>query len=192
MNKFLLLVLGVMVSMNVYAADTYVVDNTHSQIGFAVKHMMVGTTRGTFNDYTASVTYDPADLASFKAEATIQVKSIDTNNDKRDEHLRGADFFDAAQFSTISFVSKSISGEDGMYNLIGDLTIHGVTKEVDIPVDISGPVQSPMGGMVIGLSGELEINRQDFDVKWNKNLDAGGLMVSDDVLITIELEAIKK
>jgi polyisoprenoid-binding protein YceI len=191
MKKFMLLALGVVFSFNVHAAE-YAIDNAHSQIGFAVKHLMVSTTKGTFGDYTGSINFDPADLASFKAEAIIQAKSIDTNNDGRDEHLRNPDFFDVAQFPTIAFVSKSLAGSEGMYTLVGDLTMHGVTKEVSFPVEISGPVKSPMGGEVIGLSGQLVVNRQDYGIKFNKTMDAGGMMLGDDVTVSIDLEAHKK
>ncbi len=192
MKKLMLLVLGVLFSFNVHAADEYILDNAHSQIGFSVKHLMVSTTKGFFGDYTGSITFDPADLKAFKAEAVIQSKSINTSNEKRDEHLRAADFFDVAQFPTITFTSKSLTGDKGKYTLVGDLTMHGVTKEVSFPVEIAGPVKSPFGDIAIGLSGSLTINRQDYGVKWNKNLDNGGLAVGDEVVINVDLEAHKK
>ena len=192
MKKLLLLALGLLFSLNLHAADTYVVDSAHSQIGFAVKHIMVSTIKGSFGDYTSNITFDPADAASFKADATIQVKSVDTNNEQRDEHLRTADFFDVGQFPTITFKSKSLTGANGSYTLVGDLMLHGVTKEVSFPVQISGPVASPMGGDAIGLSGQLTVNRQDYGIKWNKDMDKGGVMLGNDVTVSIELEAHKK
>lgn len=174
------------------AADRYDIDLVHSSMGFGVKHLTVSTVMGSFNDYTGYVEFDPNDPASFKSEVTIQANSIDTNNDKRDEHLRGADFFDVEKFPTITFTSKKLEKNGDTYVLTGDLTMKGVTKEISIPVGIIGPVNSPMGDTVIGLAGSTVINRQDFGVNWNKSLDNGGLMVDNDVKITIEIEAHKK
>ena len=195
--KKLFLVFGIAVGLlragGVFAADTYTIDNAHSTIGFTVKHLMVSNVTGLFADYTGSVTFDPADLTTFKAEAAIQTKSIDTRMPKRDDHLRGADFFDAAAFPAITFAGRTLTGKDGAYTLTGDLTMHGITKEVSMPVTIAGPVKSPMGpDMIIGLSGRATINRQDFGVKWNKDMDKGGLVVGNDITINIELEAHKK
>ncbi len=192
MKKLLFLAAVVLLSVNVYAADIYTIDNAHSQIGFSVKHLMISTTKGFFGDYAGTVTFDPLDAASFNAEATIQSKSINTSNEKRDEHLRSPDFFDAAQFPVITFASTQLTGKDGKYSLKGNLTMHGVTKEVNFPVEISGPIKSPMGGTAIGLSGQLTVNRQDYGVKYNKTLDNGGLALSDEVLINVDLEAHKK
>jgi len=194
MRKFILAVaaIGLLLAGRVYAADTYAVDPAHSSIGFTVKHLMVSTVPGSFGQFQGSVTYDPADPNSFKADMTIQTASINTNVVKRDEHLRGPDFFDAEKFPTITFTSRSLSGSNGQYDLAGSLTIKGVTKDVSIPVTISGPVKSPMGGEAIGLSGQLVIDRQEFGVSWNKTLDNGGYMVSNDVNISINLEAGKK
>ncbi len=182
------LAVSFVLSGKVFAADVYDIDASHSTIGFAVKHLVVGTTSGFFGDYAGTITYDPKDLSSFKAEATIQSKSINTSNEKRDEHLSGTDFFDVVKFPTLTFVSKSFDGT----TLIGDLTIKGVTKEVSIPLSVAGPVKGMMGDDVIGLSGQLTINRQDYGVNWNKTLDAGGLAVGNEVMITINLEAHKK
>ena len=186
--RMLVLTVGLLLAGKVFAADVYSIDPAHSTIGFSVKHLVVGTTSGLFGDYAGTITYDPNDAAAFKAEATIQAKSINTNDAKRDAHLQAADFFDVEKFTTITFVSKSFDGT----NLVGDLTIKGVTKEVSIPVTVEGPVKGMMGDDVIGLSGQLKINRQDYGVNWNKTLDAGGLAVGNDVAITINLEAHKK
>lgn len=192
MKRVFLVIAGLLVSFNVFAADTYTIDNAHSQIGFSVKHLMVANTRGSFSDYAGTITYDPADLTTFKAEATIQAKSIDTRNTQRDEHLRSADFLDVGQFPTITFVSKELTGANGEITLSGNLTIHGITKEVSFPVEMSGPVKSPYGDMAIGLTGQVTINRQDYGVKWNKALDNGGVALADKVVINVDLEAHKK
>jgi len=175
------------------AADTFQIDRAHSSLGFAVKHLTVSTVKGEFTDYSATIQFDPKDPSAFVAEVNIKTSSIDTRQQKRDEHLRSADFFDAEKFPTISFKSKKVQGnEAGSYVITGDLTMHGVTKEISIPVMISGPVKGPMGGDVIGLSGETTINRQDFGISWNKALDSGGWMVGDEVKISVNLEAHKK
>lgn len=175
------------------AADIFQIDRAHSSLGFSVKHLTVSTVTGEFTDYSGTIQFDAKDPSAFAAEVNIQTSSIDTRQPKRDEHLRSADFFNAEKFSTISFKSKKAQGnEAGGYVINGDLTMHGVTKEISIPVMISGPVKSPMGGDVIGLSGETTINRQDFGISWNKALDTGGFMVGDEVKISVNFEAHKK
>ncbi len=173
----------------VWAADTYTIDPVHSNFGFSVTHMMVSTVTGVFGDFQGSITYDPKDPASFKADAAIQVKSIDTRLPKRDDHLRSPDFFDAEKFPTITFTAKKLDKQDTQTVLAGDLTMKGVTKEVFIPVTIAGPVQGMNGASVIGLSGSFTLNRQDYGVSWNKALDNGGFVVSDDVKVNINIEA---
>lgn len=191
--RFFVFAVGVLLVGRVYAAaEVYKVDAGHSSVGFSTKHLMVSTVNGSFDEYEGAITYDPADPKAFKADLTIQAKSIDTNQEKRDAHLRNADFLDADKFPTITFVSKSLSGGEGSYTLTGDLTIKGVTKEISFPVTVSGPVQSPMGGAVIGLDANFTINRQDYGVSWSKAMDNGGLVVSNDVAVKISLEAVKK
>lgn len=173
------------------AANMYEIDAAHSTLGFAVKHLQVGTTRGGFTDYSGVIEFDPADYATFKADVSIQVNSIDTNNEKRDGHLRSADFFDVETFQTITFKSDKLEKRGEGAVIIGDLTIKGVTKQLTIPVEISGPIQGMGEGTVIGITGQTTINRQDFGVSWNKTLDAGGLVVDDMVNLVIEIEAHK-
>ncbi len=175
------------------AVETYTIDPTHSTLGFAVKHMAVGVTRGGFDVYSGSISFDPQDEKSFNAAVTIQVSSIDTKIADRDTHLKAPDFFDADKFPTIVFNSTGlVKKSEGEYDLLGNLTIKDVTKQISIPVSISGPVTSPFGAQVIGLSGELTINRKDYNVTFNKLLDNGGLMVDDLVKIIVEFEADKK
>ncbi len=171
-------------------AAVYTIDNVHSQMGFAVKHLMVSTVRGDFRDYTGQLEFDPNNLNNFTADVTIQTQSINTNNQDRDNHLRSADFLDAVKYPTITFKSKEIHAATGGYEIVGDLTIHGVTKKITLPVTIAGPVKNPLGGdQVIGLTGETVINRQDFGVSWNKTMDQGGMVLDDNVRIVVELEA---
>ena len=183
--------LGLVAAVNVFAADVYTIDPAHSEIGFAVKHLTVSTVRGNFKDFAGTIQLDPADPASLSAEATIQAASIDTNAEGRDTHLKSIDFFDTETYPTITFKSTGAQKEGEEYILTGDLTMHGVTKQVTIPLSIAGPVKGMKEAMVIGLSGDLSINRQDYGISWNKTLDTGGLVVSDDVRITVNLEAKK-
>lgn len=173
-------------------AVNYEIDGTHSTLGFAVKHLQVAKTRGHFNKYEGKVVFDPSDYGSFKADVTIQVESIDTNLEARDKHLRGADFFDTETHPEITFKSTSLEKKGDGAVIVGDLTMKGVTKEVTIPVELSGPVKSPFGSTVIGINAQTTVNRQDYGISWNKDLDNGGVVVSDTVTLILEIEAHNK
>jgi polyisoprenoid-binding protein YceI len=187
-----MVVVGVASGASFVSAEEYTIDPTHSTIGFAVKHLMVSTTRGNFGQYEGKINYDAQKMDEFGADVTIQVASINTGVADRDNHLKAADFFDAEKFPTITFKAKKLSHGETGHEIIGDLTIKGITKEIVIPVEISGPVTSPYGVSVIGITGQTKINRQDFGVSWNKSLDAGGVVVDDHVTVIVELEAGKK
>ncbi|MBP6342378.1 MAG: polyisoprenoid-binding protein [Candidatus Omnitrophica bacterium] len=191
LSSALVLGVGVLLSSSVFAAD-YTLDKAHSTISFSAKHLMVSKTTGSFSDYDGTISFDPNDLVASKIEITVKAASIDTRNEKRDEHLKGADFLDAEKFPAVTFVSKSIAKEGDAYTLTGDLTLKGVTKEITVPAEISGPVTSPMGGTAIGINANFKVNRQDYGVSFNKTLDNGGLMVSDDVNLDVSLEAYAK
>jgi polyisoprenoid-binding protein YceI len=173
---------------------TWQIDPVHSTATFAVRHMMVTTVRGTFQKLAGTVQFDGKDVKTIVAQATINVASIDTREPKRDEHLRSADFFDAATFPTITFASKRVEPKGaGRFALVGDLTIKGVTREVTL--DVEGPtpeIKDPGGNIRIGASATTRINRQDFGVSWNRALDAGGVVVGDEVAITLDLSLIRK
>ena len=174
---------------SVFAAE-FVLDTGHSSINFAVTHMMISETKGGFNDYRGTVTYDPADVSKTQVDVTIQAVSINTHLEARDNHLRGPEFFDTEKFPTITF--KSVMAEakdDGSLIIVGDLTIRDVTKRISIPVKIMGPVKSPYGESVIGVSGELTVDRSEFGVAWNKDMDGGGVVVGNDVKVSINIEA---
>ena len=173
-------------------AAVYEIDGAHSQIGFAVKHLIVSKTRGAFSAYSGSVEYDPNDLSTFHAQCSIDANSIDTNNTGRDNHLKGTDFLDTASFPQITFQGTQLTASSGSYQLTGDLTIRGITQKITLDVEISGPIASPFGGDVIGISGTAKINRQDFGVKWNKAMDTGGFVVDDIVELNIDIEGHKK
>ena len=171
----------------VFAANTYTIDPAHTSFDFTVKHMMISNVPGEFDKFSGQVTYDTNDLANSKADVTIDVSSINTHIDKRDAHLKSPDFFDAAKYPTITFVSTKFTPT----SITGNLTMKGVTKEITIPVTISGPVDV-MGHQAIGIIGSVTVNRQDYGVSYNKILDHGGLAVSNDVVITISIEADQK
>ena len=190
MNKVircLFIAVGILLAGQVYAADVYTIDQAHSTIGFSVKHMMVSNVPGQFNQFDGTIAYAADDLVNSKITVNIPVAGINTNNDKRDGHLKSPDFFDAAQFPTITFVSKSITATA----IVGDLTVKGVTKEVSIPATITGPVKA-MGKELIGINGTFTLNRQDYGITYNKVLDQGGVAVSNDVNVNISIEADKK
>ena len=175
-------------------ADVYTIDPAHSSLGFAAKHLMVSTVTGEFTGYSGTVQFDPTDPAKTEVSVTIEVKSIDTRVPDRDKHLKGTDFFDAETFPQITFKSTGVTEvkmKNG-YVILGDLTMHGVTQKISIPATIEGPIKSPFGTEVIGVSAEFTINRQDYGISYNKQLDNGGWMVSNDVKISVNLEASKK
>ncbi len=176
------------------AQDTaWTIDSGHTTAGFSVRHMMVSNVRGVFGKVAGNVTYDGKDVSSIVADVTIETASIDTNSPKRDDHLRSADFFDAATHPTITFKSKKVQkGAAGKFQLIGDLTIRGVTKPVTLDVEGPSPPITSRGGTKIGASATTKINRKDFNINWNSTLDGGGVVVSDEVVITLDIELNKK
>ena len=174
-----------------FAAE-FKVDKAHTNVGFRVAHLVVAKTTGSFNDFDASFTYDAENMGSFSLTATIQVASIDTNNDRRDNHLRSADFFDVENHPTMTFTSTSLMmGEDGVV-VVGDLTIRGVTQQIELPITIIGPVQGPGGATVVGIEGRTTIDRHDFGVSWDNRLDNGGVIVGAEVRIEIDAEFVQQ
>jgi polyisoprenoid-binding protein YceI len=166
------------------------VDKSHTNIGFQVTHMVITKVNGQFNDYDVQFTFDPNNLETFNAEATIKVASVDTENEKRDEHLRSTDFFHTEKYTDMVFKStKAVKTKDG-YKAIGTLTIKDVSKEVELPFTVTGPVKGPWGNTRYGIEAKTTINRKDFNVLWNKTMDAGGLVVSDEVDIIIDAQFI--
>ncbi len=173
------------------ATGTWNVDKVHSEIGFLVRHF-VSKVRGGFNDFSGAIRIDAEKPENSSVEFTIKVASINTNEPKRDAHLKSPDFFDAEKFPEIRFVSrKVVRKSDTSYDVVGDLTMHGVTKEVTLPVTFGGIVADPWGLERAGFETAITLNRQDYGIKWNKALDQGGYMLGDDVAVTISLETIK-
>jgi polyisoprenoid-binding protein YceI len=174
-------------------AATYQIDSSHSSAGFTVRHMMVSNVSGAFAKLSGTVEYDPSNVGQSRIEAVIDATTVNTRNEKRDEHLRSADFFDTANNPTITFRSKRVEkAGDGQLRLVGDLTIRGVTKEVVLDVEGPTPEILAQGAYRMGASATTRINRKDFGVNWNRALDSGGLVVSDEVRINIEVELVRK
>ena len=167
-------------------AKEFVVDTTHTNIGFSIKHMMISNVKGNFNTYTTMVDFDADKKVFTKLSASIDASSVDTNMPKRDEHLRSAEFFDVAQFKTIDFVMDSM--KDG--KVYGKITIHGVTKDIVLNATIHGVVKDPQGKQRAGLTLEGKINRKDFGLTWSKVLEGGGLMVDDTVNLIVDMEIV--
>jgi len=191
----LALALAVAVSVPTLShAANWELDPAHSSVAFAIRHMMISTVRGQFKTFTAKAVGDPASPATASIEATIDAASIDTANEKRDTHLKTPDFLDVAKYPTITFKSKKIeSAEQGKAKVTGDLTLHGVTKEVVLDVEgPSGVIKDPMGNTRAGAHATTKINRKDFGIVWNKAMDGGGIMVGDEIDVTIDVEAVKK
>ena len=175
------------------AAD-FVVDASHSNVSFKVRHMMVTNVRGEFGTFSGEVSYDPKNPTQTTAKVSIDASSIDTNDEKRDGHLKSPDFFDTGKFATITFESTKAKkrGKNGL-EVHGKLTMRGITKPVVLEVeDITNEVTDPWGNTKIGATLTTTINRHDFGVSWNKTLDKGGVVVGDQVKITIDLELNKK
>jgi len=172
---------------------TWVIDAAHTTIEFAVKHMMVTTVRGRFGQVSGSIVLDEEDLTRSSAEVTIPVASIDTREEQRDAHLRSADFFDAENHPNMTFRTRSIERTgDNEFRVTGDLTIRGVTREVVLDARFEGRAKKPTGEEVIGITASTAIDRQDFGLKWNVALEAGGFMVSNRVQISLDVQAIRQ
>ena len=175
------------------AADTFVIDGAHTEIGFSISHMVISKVKGKFTDFAGTITYDADNVGASSVELTIQTASIDTNNADRDAHLRNPDFFDADKHPTITFKSSRVATRDGGFVASGKLLMHGVTREVELPFTITGVITDPWGNTRMGVEVEpFTIDRTDFNVSWSKTLDTGGLMVGHEVLIEIHVEAIEK
>ena len=173
-------------------AQVWNIDPAHSHVGFTVKHLVISKVAGEFRDFAGTVTFDGQDVSKGAVDVTIQMASINTANDKRDEHLRGADFFDAAKFPTMTFKSKKIiKGAADKFTMIGGLTMKGVTKEDTLDCTFNGVIIDPWGNTRAGFSASTVINRQDYGVAWSNKLADGSLVVGNDITITLEIETIK-
>jgi len=179
---------------NPAALTTWKLDPAHSHAEFKVKHMMISNVKGSFNGLSGMLTEHPTDKTLSSIEASIDVNTVSTGDAQRDAHLKSADFFDAAQFGTMTFRSSKVQPNgDGGYNVTGDLTLHGQTRQQTFVVEgPSEPGKDPWGNIRIGLSATTKINRKDYGLSWNAALETGGILVGDDVNITIEAQFIKQ
>jgi polyisoprenoid-binding protein YceI len=173
-------------------AGTWSIDSSHSRVGFVARHAMVTKVRGAFNEVEGTATVDGEDVARSSARVTIDVKSIDTRNAQRDEHLRSNDFLAMDEHPEITFVSTAVTPTGPTtLDLTGDLTIRGVTKSVTVPFEFEGAATDPFGNLRAGFEGSVTINRKDYGINWNAALEAGGVLVSEKVTLEFEISAIK-
>lgn len=173
------------------ATTKWVLDTAHSELNFKVKHLMISNVKGNFKDFSAS--FEGEDFVNSKVTATVDVASIFTRNEDRDNHLRSADFFDVEHFPNIAFEGTSISQKDeDEFTLVGNLTIKGQTKEVKLNVEYGGVSKDPWGNEKLGFSIQGKINRNDFGLSWNSTLETGGVLVSEEVKIEGELQFVKQ
>jgi polyisoprenoid-binding protein YceI len=169
----------------------FTIDNAHSDISFSVRHMVFAKVRGHFTKWSAQMVFDPADASKASVEASIDAASIDTREPQRDAHLRSPDFLDVEKFPTITFKSKRIeSAGENRYRVVGDLTIHGTTREVTLDVEQTGRGKDPWGNERVGFVARTSINRLDYGLKWNQALETGGVLVGEKVDIEIDVEAV--
>lgn len=175
------------------AAADFDIDAAHSRVGFSVRHMMVSNVRGTFGKFAGAVMLDDQDITKSTATLDIDVTTINTDNAKRDEHLKSPDFFDAAKFPKITFKSTKVERSGDGLNVTGNLTIKNATKPVVLKVGPIAPeTKDPWGGVRRGTSASAKISRKDFGLTWNKSLDGGGVVVGDEITIELEVELLKK
>jgi polyisoprenoid-binding protein YceI len=174
--------------------STWELDPAHSHVEFAVRHLMISTVKGRFADVQGTIRMEETDPSTVLVDATIGAASIDTQQEERDAHLRSTDFFDVARFPAITFRSRRAQGNplEGDFRLIGDLTIREITREVMLDVSVGGQATDPSGEEHTGFSAHTTINRTDFGLTWNQALEAGGVLVGNEVRISIEVELVRQ
>lgn len=173
-------------------AGEYKIDPAHSVLGFAIKHNEIALVRGRFRDFSGKINYDDKDITKSSVEVTAKIESINTGVDRRDAHLRTADFFDAAKYPEMTFKSMHVERKrNNQYVLHGDLTLRGITKPVAIPFTVTGAIKDGQGNTRFGVAGQTTINRRDFGFTWGKTMENGGLDVGNEVMIDLQLEVVK-
>lgn len=171
---------------------TWAIDPAHTDVGFAVKHLMISTVRGRFGNVRGTIQLDESDLAGSSVEVEIDAASIDTRQEQRDAHLRSADFFDVEKFPLITFRSRAVESlGDGRFKVTGDLTIHGVTREVVLAATDEGRGVDPWGNQKAAFTAETKIDRRDFGLGWNQALETGGVLVANEIRITLDVQAVR-
>jgi polyisoprenoid-binding protein YceI len=173
-------------------STTWRIDPAHTTVEFAAKHLMITTVKGRFSDVEGEIVISDADPSKSSVTATIKAASIDTRTTQRDDHLRSADFLDAANFPELTFKSTRIMGEKSEFKVTGDLTIRGVTREITLDVTNEGTTKDPWGGERIAFSATTKLDRRDFGLTWNQAIETGGVLVGNDVKISIDVQAVKQ
>ena len=184
--KIVSTVMGLMLSVGLLSAGTFKVDKDHSDVTFKVKHMMVSYVRGSFDSFSGSFEFDEKNKKLLALNGTIEVDSINTKNAKRDGHLKSADFFNVASYPTMKYVLTKVKGDKAY----GKLTLHGVTKEVNMELETNGVITDPWGNKRTGMSLSGKISRKAFGLSWNKMIEAGGVVVGDTIKLSLEIEGI--
>lgn len=175
------------------AQHTYEIDTAHSSAQFSVRHMMVSNVKGEFSKVSGTVVFDAKNPAASTIKAVVDVTTISTREPKRDAHLKSPDFFDAAKYSSITFQSKSVTSANGKLQVRGDLNMHGVTREVLLTVEpLSAEIKDPYGMLRVGTTASTKISRKDWGLTWNAALETGGVVVGDEVAITLDIEMTRK
>ncbi len=192
MRALISLAMVFLVTPAVWAAN-YKIDADHSSVGFKIKHLAISSVNGRFTDFSGTFSFDPTNIAASKAEAKIGIKSINTEQKKRDDHLRGADFFDVAKFPEMSFSTTKIEAvSTNQFKAHGDLTIRGVTKPVVLDITYQGAAKDPWGGERAAFVATTKLGRKDFGLAYNKVLETGGLLIGEEVDVSIEIEGVKQ
>jgi polyisoprenoid-binding protein YceI len=172
-------------------STTYTIDLSHSSVGFTVRHLVITKVRGRFAQFSGSIELDEADLTNSKVSAEIDAGSINTSEEKRDAHLRSADFFDVEKFPKLTFTSSKIEKHGDALKMTGALTLHGVTKDVTLDVEHLGAAKDPWGGSRVSFEARGSLDRRDFGLHWNAALEAGGVLVGEKVELSLDIQAIK-
>ncbi|MFD2444421.1 YceI family protein [Bacillus sp. CGMCC 1.16607] len=171
----------------------WALDAAHSSVDFSVRHMMIAKVKGSFNDFNATIEADPTDLTTANIQFTVNLSSVDTRNEDRDNHLRSGDFFDVENHPSMTFVSTTIvKTGDGEYDVTGDLTIRGVTRPETFVVTYEGTGKDPWGNEKVGFNAEGKIKRSEFGLTWNAALETGGVLVGDEIKVSLEIQAAKQ
>ena len=187
-------IIAVLISLVGFAsADTYKIDPPHTVVSFSIAHLVISEVNGRFNEFEGELTVDPSSKTLVTGgQGVIQAKSIDTGIKQRDDHLRSAEFFDVEKFPTITFTGTEVALESGRPVFVGKFTMHGVTKDIRVPITVKGPIKDPWGKTRIAFAAKTTLNRKDYGLAYNKVLEAGGLMIGEDVTIEIKAEAVKQ
>ena len=192
MRKLLVLSAVLAVLSPAVRAETYEIDASHSQVGFRIKHL-VGKVPGRFTGFSGTIEFTPGKPESWKVVAKIDPATINTDNEKRDGHLKSPDFFDVAKYPEMSFKSTKVTDAKGeTAKLHGELTMHGVTKPVVLDLELGGTTKDPWGNTRAGFTATGKVKRKDFGIVWNKTLDAGGLMLGEEVSVSLDIESVLK